>query len=85
MSDRPRILKPDIESVILPKEGDEDCAKDVLTEISELMRKRGCCLIASNEPGFFQLCRMDGPVNRCIAKIKLVNDMYFEAGMVKWK
>lgn len=81
--DTPRILKPDSESVILPKEGDEDCAKDVLTEISEVMRKRGCCLIAGD--GFFQLCRVEERVNRCIAKVKLVNDMYFEAGMVKWK
>ena len=83
--DRPKILQPDIESVILPREGDEDCAKDVLAEISAVMRKRGCCLIAANEPGIFQLCKVEERVTRCIAKVKLVNDMYFEAGMVKWK
>ena len=83
---RPKILQPDIVSVIAPKTGDVDIAKDVLDELVGIMRNRGCCLIA--EDGYFALCRIeekDTPrqINRCIAKVRLVNHLYHESALVK--
>ena len=86
MNDRPKILQPDAKSVIVPKAGDSDIAQDILDELVGIMRKRGCCLIA--EDGYFALCRIeekDTPrqINRCIAKVRLVNHLYHESAMVR--
>lgn len=71
--------------IINPQQGDQHATEEVLTELREVMAKRGYCLI--HRPDAMLLVKVESDalmVGRAVAYVKQINPRLFEWKAIDW-